>query len=87
MDEDKNTSKAINKRPVEQDGETTIGCLFKHPTNVSGEISDTYDVGYSGHVRSLKLKYNQAIQEYDAKHKTYEEAWKMHMEVTESRNI
>ncbi|KAI3902709.1 hypothetical protein MKW92_003822, partial [Papaver armeniacum] len=80
MEEDKNTSRVENKRPFEEDDETTIGRLFKHPKNESEEISDEADDGYGGRVTPLILKFKQAIQDYDATQKTYEEARKIYME-------
>ncbi|KAI3857090.1 hypothetical protein MKX03_019268, partial [Papaver bracteatum] len=77
MEEDKSISKVEKKGPVEEHGES----------ETYGEISDKDGAGYSLHFRELKLKFNQAIQDCDAKRKTYAEAGKMYMEVIESQNI
>ncbi|KAI3889368.1 hypothetical protein MKX03_024459, partial [Papaver bracteatum] len=76
MEEDKNTSEVENKLPFEEDGETT-----------TEEISDEDDDGYGGRLRPLTLKYEQAIQDYDAKQKTCVEAGKIYMEATKRRPI
>ncbi|KAI3912406.1 hypothetical protein MKW92_048613, partial [Papaver armeniacum] len=85
MEEDKNTSKVANKRPVEEEGgeSATIDRPFKHQRNKSEEVSDEDDEGY---LRDLKLKKKQAKQDYYAKLKIYEETKEMYKEAKSSIN-